>query len=256
MTSRLTLSLYLFASGTSLFGNSAISIVLPWLVLARTGDPAMAGVVAAASAAPSAIAAFVGGHLVDRIGRRAVCVISDAGSALSVAGLAIVDLTVGLNVTWFIVLGIVGALFDVPGMTAREAMLAQVSETSGVNLDRIAAARGTVFGLTFLAGPAVAGGLLAVLPAIHVVWVTAACSGLAAVAILVMPLRPVARVGDAADESPLAGWRLVRRSPMLLTLMLISLAIMMLVAPLLSVLLPAHFRGMERPEFLGFSLSA
>lgn len=136
MTSRITRPLYLFASGTSLFGNSAISIVLPWLVLARTGDPAMAGVVAAASAAPSAIAALVGGHLVDRIGRRTICVISDVGSALSVAGLAIVDLTVGLDVTWFIVLGILGALFDVPGMTARETMLAQVSETSGSSSTR------------------------------------------------------------------------------------------------------------------------
>ncbi len=255
MTSRLTLPLYLFASGTSLFGNSAISIVLPWLVLARTGDPARAGVVAAASAAPSAIAALVGGHLVDRIGRRTICVISDAGSALSVVGLAVVDLTVGLNVTWFIVLGILGALFDVPGMTARETMLAQVSETSGVNLDKVAAARGTVFGLTFLAGPAVAGGLLAVLPDIQVAWVTAACSALAALAILIMPLQPTAS-DSAADDSPLAGWRLVRSNRMLLTLMLISVAIMMLVAPLLSVLLPAHFRELARPEFLGFSLSA
>ncbi|WP_425310436.1 MFS transporter [Ammonicoccus fulvus] len=216
----------------------------------------MAGLVAAASAAPSAVAALVGGHLVDRIGRRTICVISDVGSALSVAGLAVGDLTVGLNVTWFIVLGILGALFDVPGMTARETMLAQVSETSGVNLDKVAAARGTVFGLTFLAGPAVAGGLLAVLPDIHVVWLTAACSALAAVAILVIPLRPPAASDSASDDSPLAGWRLVRNNRMLLTLMLISVAIMMLVAPLLSVLLPAHFRELARPEFLGFSLSA
>lgn len=81
MTSRITRPLYLFASGTSLFGNSATSIVLPWLVLARTGDPAMAGVVAAASAAPSAIAALVGGHLVDRIGR-----LADAGVPLKRVG--------------------------------------------------------------------------------------------------------------------------------------------------------------------------
>ncbi|HHV21144.1 MAG TPA: MFS transporter [Propionibacterium sp.] len=256
MTSRLTLPLYLFSSGTSLFGNSAISIVLPWLVLTRTGDPALTGLVAAASAAPSAVAAFVGGHLVDRIGRRTVCIISDAGSALSVAGLAVVDLTVGLNVTWFIALGVLGALFDVPGMTAREAMLAQVSDTSGATLDRVASARGAVFGLTFLAGPAVAGGLLAALPAIHVVWVTAACSALAAIAIWLMPLRPAVGAATDPDASPLAGWRLVRTDRTLLTLVLISLAVMMLVAPLLSVLLPAHFRELARPEFLGFSLSA
>ena len=43
MTSKTTLPLYLTATAASLFGNSAIAIVLPWLVLERTGDPAMAG---------------------------------------------------------------------------------------------------------------------------------------------------------------------------------------------------------------------
>ena len=95
--SPLTLPLYLAASATSLFGNASISIVLPWLVLTRTGDVALTGLVAAASGAPAAVAALVGGHLVDRLGRRLVCVVSDVGSALSVAALAIVDATAGLN---------------------------------------------------------------------------------------------------------------------------------------------------------------
>ena len=34
MTSKTTLPLYLTATAASLFGNSAIAIVLPWLVLA------------------------------------------------------------------------------------------------------------------------------------------------------------------------------------------------------------------------------
>ena len=59
--------------------------LLPWLVLERTGDPAMAGTVAAASALPGAIAAFAGGHLIDKIGRRRMTVLSDIGSALAVA---------------------------------------------------------------------------------------------------------------------------------------------------------------------------
>lgn len=257
MTSRSTLPLYLFASATSLFGNSAIAIVLPWLVLSRTGDPALTGVVAAISAAPSAIAAFVGGHLVDRIGRRTICVIADCGSALSVAALAIVDLTTGLTVGWFIALGVLGALFDVPGMTARETMLADVSVNSDVGLDRVASLRGALFGLTFVAGPALAGGLLAVLPAIQVVWLTAACSGVAALAIALMPLQRAPQdTTGASDASPLAGWSFVRRSTMLRSLLIISLASMMLVAPLLSVVLPAHFRAMERAEFLGLTLSA
>lgn len=256
--SPLTLPLYLAASATSLFGNASISIVLPWLVLTRTGDVALTGLVAAASGAPAAVAALVGGHLVDRLGRRLVCVVSDVGSALSVAALAIVDATAGLNAFWFVALGILGALFDVPGMTARQALMADVSETSGVAIDKVAAAQSTLFGLSFLAGPALAGILLAVLPAINVVWVTAACSALAAVLIAVTPLARRERSPEDAAEhaSPLAGFSVARRDPALLAMTTISLVSMLFVAPLLAVVLPAHFNALGAPQQLGFSLSA
>lgn len=255
---KLSLPLYLLSSATSLFGNSIIVVVLPWLVLERTGDPAVAGLVAAASAVPSALATLVGGHLIDKVGRRTICVISDAGSAISVAALAIVDGVFGLNVGWFITLGILGALFDVPGMTARQTLMADVSRSSGVAVDKVAAAESTLLGVSMLAGPALAGWLLAVSPTIQVVWVTAACSAVATATIAVMPLLPSERAtsGAATDDGPLAGWRLIRASRPLLALVVISLASMVLVAPLLSVILPAHFRVLGHPEQLGLTLSA
>ncbi|MFT3888399.1 MAG: MFS transporter [Arachnia sp.] len=255
MTSKTTLPLYLTATATSLFGNSAIAIVLPWLVLERTGDPAMAGLVAAVSAAPGAIAAFVGGHLVDKIGRRRMSVFSDVGSAVAVAALAIVDGVFGLNVGWFIALGVLGALFDVPGMTARETLMANVADASGVALDRVSALRGTLFGLSFLAGPAVAGWLLSLLPTIQVVWITAACSALAALAIAVMPL-PRQASTTSADGSAFAGLTAIRRSAPLVALLVISLGSVILVGPLLSIVLPAHFTTLGSPGLLGVSLSA
>ena len=255
MTSKATLPLYLTATATSLFGNASISIVLPWLVLQRTGDPAVAGMVAAISALPGAVAAFAGGYLVDKVGRRRMTVISDVGSAVAVAGLALVDAAVGLNVGWFIALGVLGALFDVPGMTARETLLANVAQTSGTGLDKIASIRGALFGLSFLAGPALAGWLLAVLPAITVVWITAVCSAIAALAIAGMPLDPVPP-GEHHDSSPLAGWTHIRRNSALLALLTISLASMVLVGPLLSIVLPAHFTALAAPGLLGLTLSA
>jgi MFS family permease len=255
VTSKTTLPLYLTATATSLFGNASIAIVLPWLVLERTGDPALAGTVAAVSALPAAIAAFAGGHLIDKVGRRRMSVLADIGSAAAVAALAVVDAAVGLDVFWFIALGVLGALFDVPGMTARETLLANVSETSGVPLDRIASLRGMIFGLAFLAGPALAGWLLTLLPSISVVWITAACSALAALAIGIMPLRPSTQaVHD--DASPLAGLTHIRRSRPLLALLVISLASTALVGPLLSVVLPAHFTALAAPGLLGLTLSA
>lgn len=255
MTSRSTLPLYLTATATSLFGNAAIAIVLPWLVLERTGDPALAGLTAAISAVPSAIAAFAGGHLIDRLGRRRMSALADVGSALSVAALAVVDAAVGLNLGWFIALGVLGALFDAPGMTARETLLANVAETSGVPLEKVASLRGGLFGLSFLAGPAVAGLLLAIMPTIAVVWVTAACSAVAALATAVMPLAPSV-VDEHADTSPLAGLTHIRRSRGLTALLIISMGTVVSVAPLLSIVLPAHFRMMTAPGLLGLSLSA
>ena len=254
MNRGLTLPAFLVANAASLFGNSAIAVVLPWLVLERTGNPALAGLVAAVSAVPGAFAAFLGGWLIDRVGRRRMTVLSDLGSACSVAALAVVDHLVGLSLTWFIVLGILGALFDIPGMTARNTLMQNVSETSGVSLERISSIQGAIFGITFLVGPALAGWLLAFLPSIQVVWITAACSAIAAVAIWVMPL-PKKAIIPHQNTSALAGFSYVRSSRHLLVLLVVEAGAGILVAPMLSVVLPAHFESLDAPGLLGTCLS-
>lgn len=249
------LPLYLAAEATSLFGNSAIAIVLPWLVLARTNDPSVAALVAGVSGIPSVIAALVGGHLIDLVGRRRMSVLSDIGSAVAVAALAVVDQLTGLTVGWFIALGVLGALFDVPGMTARETLMADVSASSGTPLDKVAGFRQAVFSLSFLAGPAVAGLLLAVLEPIQVVWLTAGCSALAALITAVLPLVS-GGAPQVPDNDPLGGWRFVRRSRPLTAMLVIGFGSTLLVAPLLATILPAHFRSLDAPTLLGLTLSA
>lgn len=254
---RLSLPLLLIADASSLFGNSAIAIVLPWLVLARTGDPAAAGLVATISALPAIAATLVGGHLIDLIGRRRIAVLADCGSAVSVAALAIVDGVLGLNLGWFVALGVLGALFDVPGMTARQTLIANVSEASGISVERVSGLRQTVFGLSFLAGPAVAGTLLSVLDPIRVVWLTAGCSALAALATWLMPLAGSTSTPAAeADRNPFSGFQLIRRDRGLFAMLLIGAAGTIPVAPLLGVILPAHFQRMGAPALLGVTLSA
>lgn len=137
--SRIALPAYLGSSATSLLGNSAFGVVLPWLVLERTGDPAATGLVAAITAIPGIPAAFFGGYLIDKIGRRRMAIFADFCSAAAVAALPIVDALFGLDLGWFILLGLLSAVFDVPGAAAREALLGNVSEASDVSLDRLAA---------------------------------------------------------------------------------------------------------------------
>lgn len=253
----LSLPLFLLAEASSLFGNSAIAIVLPWLVLARTGDPAAAGLVATISSLPAILATLVGGHLIDLVGRRRIAVLADCGSAVAVAALAVVDRVFGLDLGWFIALGVLGALFDVPGMTARQTLIANVSEASGMALERIAGLRQTVFGISFLAGPGIAGALLSILDPIRVVWLTAGCSALAALCTALMPLT-VAADGSAAgtDRNPFSGFRLIRRDRGLFAMLVIGFASIIPISPLLGVLLPTHFQAMQQPALLGVTLSA
>lgn len=256
ISNKATLPLFVAAETLSLFGNAAITIVLPWLVLSRTGDPSVAGLVAAVAAVPSILSTLVGGWLIDHVGQRRMSVIADVGSAVSVAGLAVADWAYGLDIGWFLVLGVLGALFDVPGMTARETLMGRVSLTSGVVLDRVVAIRQGIFGVSFLAGPAVAGVLLTVLDPIRVVWLTAACSALAALCTLVMPL-----VAPAADEitdgqpQP-GGLATLWASPALRAMVVIAFGSALLTAPLITVLLPAHFSRLGQADWLGYTMSA
>ena len=94
----------------SALGNSIAGIVWPWIGLERAGDPAAAGLVAAAVAVPSVIFAFLGGYLIDAVGRKPMSVISDIISGASVAGVVLVDQTLGLTIAWFIALGIIGGV--------------------------------------------------------------------------------------------------------------------------------------------------
>ncbi len=253
--SRLTLPLYLGGAGLSLFGNAAIAIVLPWLVISRTGDPSSAALVAAAAGIASVPATLYGGRLIDRFGHRRVAVGADIGSAVAVGAIAVVDATTGLTLAWFVALGVAGAIFDVPGMTARQALLADVSTTSGVPVDKVAGGFQSVFGLSFLAGPGVAGFLMTVLDPIHVVWLTAACSAAAALATATMRVN-VEEAAQEHDEELLGGWQTIRRSRALTAMLVLAFASSFVTPPLISVLLPGHFTELGRPEQLGLCISA
>ncbi len=254
-TTKLTLPLYLGGAGLSLFGNAAIAIVLPWLVISRTGDPSAAAIVAAAAGIAAVPATLFSGRLTDRFGHRNVAVAADVGSALSVAAIAVVDATFGLSLSWFVALGVAGAIFDVPGMTARQALLADVSTTSGVQVDKVAGGFQTMFGVAFLAGPGIAGFLMTVLEPIDVVWLTAACSAAAALATLCMRLTDGVPASHDEEEL-LGGWATIRGSRALKSMLVLAFASSFVTPPLISVLLPGHFNATGHAGQLGLTLSA
>ncbi|SLM92134.1 major facilitator superfamily MFS_1 [Corynebacterium casei] len=248
----------------SALGNSVAGIVWPWIVLERTGDPAAAGLVAAAVAVPSVLFAFLGGYLIDTVGRKPMSVISDIISGLSVAGVVLVDQTLGLTIAWFIILGIVGGVGDIPGMAARSALVGDIAQSSGKTVDYIAGLNQAIMGVSFLVGPALAGVLLASMESSWVLVITAACSFIAALLTTFLRLskremteaeKAAAAEANALNLKALKSWGQVIRPPSIMMLAILTFVGVALVGPFLGVLMPAHFQNVDQPFLLGLAFS-
>ena len=162
------------ATAVSVTANSVVAVAVPWLVLERTGSAALAGLAGAAAIAPIAFSAVFGGALIDRIGRRRSSLIADTMSALAVAAIPIADATVGFGVGLILVLVALGAVFDSPGAAAREALRPDVALAASVAVTQVNAWGEVAENVGYLAGPALAGVLLAVVGGFQTLWISVA----------------------------------------------------------------------------------
>ena len=284
---RKTAPRYLLSCACSLLGNSVASVVLPLVLLATTGDALAAGTLALICAAPQFVIGLVGGALTDRFNRRNVSVVSDILSAASVALLPIVDMIWGLSFGWFVALGLLGAVGDIPGMTARDSLVPAVCERDGRSLQKFMGLTQSLDSLVVIAGPALAAFLMGAAGSVNALWFTAAMSLSAALLTLTLPRSlgavcgattpaasptgvPAARaVSSTKDESttrpsarrvaaPCATARMCcsRATRFLRSSMLISFGIVMVMGSLQGLVLPVHFTAANSPELLGYVLSA
>jgi MFS family permease len=253
---------YLASFGSSLLGNSITAIALPLLVLMTTGSPLGAGAVAIAAAVPS-IAGLLMGSVIDRINRRTAAILSDVISAVAVLILPIIDLTIGLNLGWFIAVAILNSFGDVPGITARESMLPAIAKAARMDPSRVIGLRESVGGVSLLVGPAVAGLLVATLAPVTVLWVTSGIAGLAALLTFgiprrasVMPSEPDDPTTTKQSGSFLAGLAIIFRTPVLRAMVFLSLASAVALAATQGMVIPVHFAFQDQAQFVGFVLSA
>ena len=189
---------FLVSNALSLLGNSVSSVVLPLVLLARTGDALAAGTLALICAFPQVIAGMLGGVLLDRFNRRDLSIVSDAISAASVAALPIIDATVGLSFWWFAACGVAGAIGDIPGMTARDTLLPSVVKHDGLDLQRFMGVAQSADSLVVIAGPAVAALGMGLFGDANALWLTAALSAAAACATAFVPRTVGVPAGVAA----------------------------------------------------------
>lgn len=283
---------YLLSDALSLIGNSIAGVVLPLVLLARTGDVLAAGSLALICAVPQFVCGVVGGAVLDRVNRRTVSVVADLISAASCALLPVVDEVWGLSFGWFVVLGLLGAVGDVPGMSARDALLPSVCEREGADLQRFVGASQSLGALVNIIGPAVAALLIGFMDDVDALWITAAFSCGAALVTLTLPrsvgevslsndataacngdmIRDAASVPagvDAAPAVPKKAGMLAAKSvlvdglsalfatdSLLRASTLLSFGITMVMGSLQGIVLPAYFTQLGQPEAVGYVVSA
>jgi MFS family permease len=249
------------ATALSATANGIASVVLPWLVLERTGSAAATGLVAALTALPMFFASFLSGTVVDRVGRRPTSVASDLLSAASVAALPVVDLVVGLDLWWICALALLGAVFDPAGVTAREAMLPAAAAAGNLRLERVNGIHEAVWGTAFIVGPGLAGVAIGFVGAVTTLWVTAVAFVASAVVIGLVrvpgagrpePAEHSARTGFWADTR--VGLDFFRRDAVLVSVGVFGTLLTATYMPIEGVLLPVYFTEQDAPARLGMLL--
>jgi H+ antiporter protein len=263
-TSRGPALLILCSAFLAAAGNGISMVAFPWLVLQRTGSATEAALVAGAATLPLLFATLIAGTAVDFLGRRQVAMLADAMSALSVATIPVLALTMGagvLSTALLAGLAALGAFFDPAGMTARLSMLPEAARRADWTLDHTNSVYEAVFNLAYITGPGVGGLLIATLGGISTMWVTASAFGLSILAMAVLRLPGADR--PEPDERPegvvsgvMEGLRFVWNNRVLRALGLLELAVTGLYLPMESVLFPKYFSDRNQAAHLGWVLMA
>lgn len=288
MAHRPTTVRFLASSALSLLGNSVASVVLPLVLLARTGDALAAGTLALVCAVPQMLAGLLGGALLDRLNRRNVSIVSDFVSAASIALMPVADAVWGLSFGWFVVLGLLGAVGDIPGMTARDTLLPAVTKRDGVDLQQFLGVSQSLESLVTIVGPALAAFLIGFGGDINALWATAILSCSAALVTATLPREvgavadrasapasfgaavddeaetvvastasPLRSITDAARSSLVDGVRvLFKNDAVLRASTLLTFGVVMVMGSFQGLVLPVHFTETGHPEQLGYVLSA
>lgn len=162
------------ANAISLTGNIFSSIAIPWLVLQTTGSATQTGITGFFTILPIVLAGFFGGALIDRLGFKRTSILADMASGITVLMIPLLHLTVGLPFWPLMILVFLGALFDAPGSTSRDALLPDLAEKAGMPIERATSISHVVERGARLVGAPLAGLLISIIGTVNVLWVDAA----------------------------------------------------------------------------------
>ena len=260
-------SALLVANAVSLAGNQMTALAIPWFVLETTGSAARAGLVGFFTLLPTVLAALCGGAIVDRVGARRMSVVSDLLSGATIAAIPALHLANLLSFPALLALVFLGALLDVPGATARDALYPDLIALGRLRPERANGLYHAVSRSASLLGPPAAGILLGAAGATTVLWVDAASFAVSALLVgMAVPGRlrptPPAPAGTAPPTGSASivseiheGWRFLWRDRLLRTLAL-TVALTNLVDAPIAIALVVYVReDIGQPAALGLILA-
>lgn len=245
---------------TSTLSGQIVVVAVLFQVWELTRSSAWVGVIGLATAIPTIVCGLIGGQLADTVDRRALVVLTTAGSAVAALALAIQAACGGGSLLAVLLLVVVQTSCSALGSPSRRtfivALLPREQVPAGIALNHLS------FQVAMLAGPALAGLVLATAGLSACYLLDAAALGIALYATARLP-----RIGRAAEPSPAQpvlkgwratwqGWRLIRTRPALAGSVATDLAATVLAMPiaLFPAINAARFEG--NPATLGLFLSA
>ncbi|MFJ9443601.1 MFS transporter [Kitasatospora sp. NPDC101235] len=246
----------LTATAVSVTGTRVSAIALPWFVLATTGSATMTGLVAFAEMAPYVAVKALTGPLVDRLGPRVVSWTTDAVSAVA-AGLVPLLHAQGLLPFWvlLVMVAVIGAMRG-PGDLAKSVMVPEAADHARVPMERATGLSGVTERLASTIGPAVGGGLVALIGPLAGLAINAGTFALGSLIIAIaLPhgmgrsAVPAAATDPSEQEPPAGYWRMfregftfLRSEPLLLTVIVMIGITNLIDAGFTTVLVPVWAR--------------
>jgi MFS family permease len=189
---------------TSLFGSAMSPIAINFALLDQGVSPSGLGYVLAAGVVPQVLFMIGGGVLADRIGRRPVMLVSDAGR-MAVMATAAALLFAGSSPVWaFVVLAALRGAGDAFFSPALGGLRAEI--TSRERLPDANALLDVAQSAARVIGPALAGTLIVALSPAAVVAVDAGTYGVSVLALGLLRVPPAPRAAGTAWRDLAEGW--------------------------------------------------
>ncbi|GAA3845968.1 hypothetical protein GCM10022403_092230 [Streptomyces coacervatus] len=239
----------LAANVISVTGNWLSLIAIPVFVYATTGSVARTGIVAFWQGLPMVLSAVLGGPLIDRLGRRRVSVATDVVSAAAVGAIPLLHLFGQLHFWMLCTLVTVMGLCRSPGESARSVLMPHLAERAGTTVAKAASHFESARQLARLLGAPLAGVLSAVFSPATVLFADAATFLASAVLVAgglrgfpaAAPVTDAPRVDLRTYRGELReGFAFLRRTRLLLAIVLMVMVTNALNQGWSAVLLPAH----------------